>query len=158
MNTLDRFAAVIVAGTERLVAITAEDSLGRGEHKGWSKREELGHLIDSAINNYARVIRVQEENDPALPGYAQDTWVERQGYHQRDWQELIALWADMNHHMLNAARRVPATALSRKCTIGGSAPMTLGFVIEDYVDHMVHHLTHIGAAMSEFRRAESAYA
>jgi hypothetical protein len=38
------------------------------------------------------------------------------------------------------------------------APMTLEFVIEDYVDHMVHHLQHIGLALSEFRRPESAYA
>jgi hypothetical protein len=158
MQTLDRFAAVINAGTERLVEISDEDSLTRPAEGGWSKREELGHLIDSAINNYARVIRIQQENDPALPGYQQDAWVERQGYQERDWRELIALWAELNHHMLNAARRVPPAARSRQCTIGGSASMTLGFVIEDYVDHMVHHLQHVGISLSEFRRPESAYA
>jgi hypothetical protein len=155
MQMLDRFAAVISAGTERLQAVNAPDS--RAKADDWSKREELGHLIDSAINNYARVIRVQREQDPQLPGYEQDAWVERQGYQERDWKELISLWSALNTHMLHASRRVPASAYGRKCKVGGTE-MTLEFVIEDYIDHMVHHLGHIGIAMNEFRRAESAYA
>ena len=158
MQMLDRFAAVIEASAQRLPAISATDAAQRRESNAWSKKEELGHLVDSAINNYARVIRVQNEESPSLPGYAQDFWVERGGYQERDWKALIALWSTINAHMLNACRRVPASAMSRQCTIGASQPMTLGFVIEDYVDHMVHHLEHIGIAIHEFRRAESAYA
>jgi hypothetical protein len=158
MPMLDRFAAVIETGAQRLAAISSADAAPRREPNAWSKKEELGHLIDSAINNYARVIRVQHEADPALPGYAQDTWVERAGYQERNWQELIALWSALNTHMLQAARRVPAAAMSRQCKVGNYAPMTLEFLIEDYIDHMVHHLAHIGVAVHEFRRAESAYA
>ena len=158
MQMLDRFAAVMEAGTQRLAALSSADAAQRREPNAWSKKEELGHLIDSAVNNYARVIRVQHQDQPELPGYAQDIWVERGGYQSRNWTELIALWSGLNSHMLQAARRVPPDALSRQCTIGGGAPMTLGFVIEDYVDHMVHHLGHIGIDVSQFRRAESAYA
>jgi len=155
MKTLDRFASVISAGTERLKSVDDLDS--RATMDAWSKREELGHLIDSAINNYGRLIRAQREQDPQLPGYEQDAWVERQGYEERDWRELITLWSALNAHMLHASRRVPASAYGRKCKIGGTE-MTLEFVIEDYIDHMVHHLGHIGVAVNEFRRAESAYA
>jgi hypothetical protein len=158
MQMLDRFADLVAVGKERLTAISARDTESRSRPDAWSKKEELGHLIDSAINNYARVVRVQHEQDPQLPGYAQDTWVERQGYQDREWKELISLWSGLNAHMLHVVRRIPATALARQCTIGGSQPMTLGFVIEDYVDHMVHHLQHIGIAVNEYRRAESAYA
>ena len=155
MQMLDRFAALVTAGTERLKGIKAPES--RPGPDDWSQKEELGHLIDSAINNYARLIRVQREQDPQLPGYEQDAWVERQGYAERDWSELIALWSALNAHMLHASRRVPASAYGRKCNVGG-AEMTLEFLIEDYIDHMVHHLKHIGIAVQEFRRAESAYA
>ena len=158
MQMLDRFAAVIAAGTEHLNAVSARDAEGRATPNVWSRKEELGHLIDSAINNYARVIRVQQETNPLLPGYEQDVWVERQGYQDRDWKELIALWSTLNAHMLHAARRAPTAAFARNCTIGDGPVITLGFVIEDYVDHVVHHLEHIGIAMREFRRAESAYA
>ena len=155
MQMLDRFAAVISAASQRLQAVT--DSDGRTNADNWSRKEELGHLVDSAINNYVRLIRVQREQDPQLPGYEQDAWVERQGYQERDWRELISLWSALNLHLLHAARRVPTTAYGRMCTVGGTG-MTLEFVIEDYIDHMVHHLGHIGIAVNEFRRVESAYA
>ena len=158
MATLDRFAAILAAATQRLRMISSAEAAARPQPSAWSKKEELGHLVDSAINNYARIIRVQKENAPALPGYQQDAWVERQGYDDRDWRELIALWSALNEHMLAAAARIPSAALARTCTIAGSQPMTLEFVIEDYVDHMVHHLQHIGVALSEFRRAQSVYA
>jgi uncharacterized damage-inducible protein DinB len=158
MQTLDRFTTVLAAATEQLRLLSPAEAASRPQPGAWSKKEELGHLVDSAINNYARIIRVQKENAPALPGYQQDAWVERQGYQDRDWRELIALWSALNEHMLAAASRIPSEALARACTIAGSQPMTLEFVIEDYVDHMVHHLQHIGVALSEFRRPESAYA
>jgi DinB family protein len=158
MQILDRFAAVLAAASERLRMISPDEIASRPQPGAWSKKEELGHLVDSAINNYARIIRVQKESAPALPGYQQDAWVERQGYNERDWRELIALWSAMNAHMLAATARIPPAAMARTCTIGGSQPMTLEFVIEDYVDHMVHHLQHIGLALGEFRRPESAYA
>jgi DinB family protein len=158
MATLDRFTAVLTAANEQLRLLPLAEAASRPEPGAWSKKEELGHLVDSAINNYARVIRVQMENAPALPDYQQDAWVERQGYDDRDWRELIALWSGLNEHMLAAAARIPCAALARTCTIAGSQPMTLEFVIEDYVDHMVHHLQHIGLTLSQFRRPESAYA
>jgi hypothetical protein len=158
MTTLDRFAAVLAAGTQRLSSLSPQVAAHRPKPGAWSKKEELGHLIDSAINNYARIIRVQREEAPALPGYEQNAWVERQGYDDRHWAQLISLWSALNAHMLAAARRIPADALARTCTIAGAPPITLGFVIDDYIDHMVHHLEHIGIAVSEFRRAESAYA
>lgn len=158
MQMLARFAAVIEAGSQRLANISAPDAAQRREPNAWSRKEELGHLVDSAINNYARVVRAQHMDNPALPGYAQDIWVERGGYQERDWNELIGLWTALNTQMLHAARRVHSESLSRPCTIGDGPVITLGFVIEDYVDHMVHHLEHIGIAIHEFRRAESAYA
>jgi hypothetical protein len=157
MTGLDRFAAVLAAGTQRLSSLSPEVAGYRPKPGAWSKKEELGHLIDSAINNYARIIRVQLEDSPALPDYKQDAWVERQGYDERHWAQLISLWTALNAHMLAAARRIPGDALGRTCTVAGGQPITLGFLIEDYVDHMVHHLEHIGIAVGEFRRAESAY-
>ena len=157
MQILDRFTTVLDAATGQLRRLSPAEAASRPQPGAWSKKEELGHLVDSAINNYARIIRVQKEDAPALPGYQQDAWVERQGYDDYDWRDLTALWRALNGHMLAAAVRIPSAALARTCTIAGSQPMTLEFVIEDYVDHMIHHLEHIGLALSEFRRPESAY-
>ena len=157
MAMLDRFAGVLTAASRQLELLSPVEAVSRPQAGAWSPQEELGHLVDSAINNYARIIRVQQEDAPALPGYQQDAWVERAGYQEQDWQQLVALWVMLNRHMLAAAARIPFAALARTCTIVGSQPLTLEFVIEDYVDHMVHHLQHIGVALSQFRRPESAY-
>jgi hypothetical protein len=54
----------------------------------WSQKEKLGHLIDSAANNHQRIVRVQLEQQPAMPGYEQGKWVELHSYQHRDWPEL----------------------------------------------------------------------
>ena len=110
----------------------------------WSIKEEFGHLLDSAANNHQRIVRTQLEEKPAMPGYNGDEWVALHGYQQRDWADLIELWVAVNRQLLMAAEAAPKTAWSRTCTIGDSAPLTLQFVFDDYVDHLVHHIRHIG--------------
>jgi hypothetical protein len=115
----------------------------------WSPKEELGHLLDSAANNHQRIVRAQLEDKLALPGYEQNRWVAVNGYQRRDWKELIEVWQALNRQLLAAAESVPEAAWSHTLTIAGSQPMTLQFVFEDYVAHMLHHLQHIGIATDD---------
>jgi hypothetical protein len=115
----------------------------------WSPKEELGHLLDSAVNNHQRIVRAQMEDNLAMPGYAQNHWVEIHRYQQRDWRELIELWQAFNRQLLAAAESVPEAAWSDTLRVGASEPMTLEFVFEDYVAHMVHHLKHIGINLDD---------
>ncbi len=115
----------------------------------WSPKEELGHLLDSAANNHQRIVRTQLEDEPKMPGYDGDAWVELHKYQQRNWQEMIDLWRDLNRQLLAAAEAAPESAWSRTCTIADSLPLTLKFVFEDYIDHMVHHLKHFGVQVND---------
>ena len=117
----------------------------------WSAKEELGHLIDSAANNHQRIVRAQLENTPAIPGYAPQAWVDLHGYKRREWRELIELWRALNQQLSAAAEAVPESARSRTCTIAGSEPLTIEFVFEDYLEHMLHHLQHIGIDVADLR-------
>ena len=109
----------------------------------WSPKEELGHLLDSAANNHQRIVRTLLEDKPAMPGYEQKRWVHLHLYQHRDWRELIDTWAVLNRQLLVVAAEVTDSDWTRSCTIAGSEPVTLRFVIEDYVAHMSHHLAHI---------------
>ena len=139
---------------DQVPARLEEVSSGRRETKPapsqWSPGEELGHLLDSAANNHQRIVRAQLEDKPAMPGYDGDRWVELHRYQQRDWTELIGLWKALNHQLLAAAKAVPDSAWSR---IADSEPLTLKFVFEDYLEHMMHHLQHIGIQVEELRAA-----
>jgi uncharacterized damage-inducible protein DinB len=131
---------------DRLRAMPADKVQHKPAPNTWSVKEELGHLLDSAANNHQRIVRAQLEEKPAMPGYDGDAWVVLHRYQQRDWETLIGLWAALNRQLLAAAEAVPDSAWSRTLTIADSAPLTLKFVFDDYVNHMVHHLRHMGVA------------
>lgn len=128
----------------RLEELSKEKVENKPTPSTWSPKEELGHLLDSASNNHQRIVRAQLENSPAMPGYDQNGWVAVHAYQRRDWKELIELWQALNRQLLAAAAAVPDSAWSKTLTVAGSAPLTLQFVFDDYVTHMVHHLQHIG--------------
>jgi hypothetical protein len=130
-----------------LLAELSEDVAAVKPSSGkWSPKEELGHLLDSAANNHQRIVRMLFEDRPAMPGYEQQRWVQVHAYQQRDWHEIIDTWAALNRQLLAAANTVGDADWARTCTIGDSEPLTLSFVVEDYVAHMRHHLAHIKEA------------
>jgi hypothetical protein len=107
----------------------------------WSKKEILGHLIDSATNNHHRFVRTQFESLPAI-SYDQNQWNSFGYYNQIDSAQLIEFWAAYNKQLAELLKRIPEKALSRKCKAGGN-DVTLEFLINDYVVHLEHHLKQI---------------
>lgn len=109
----------------------------------WSVKEILGHLVDSAANNHQRFVRAQHVREFAFPGYEQEAWVQSQGYQTKTWSELVDLWVLYNHHLAHVIRRIPDAAMVVSCRIGASQAVTLGFLVEDYLVHLRHHLQQI---------------
>ena len=110
----------------------------------WSKREILGHLVDSAQNNLQRFVRGQYEDTPAIV-YNQDEWVQRQHYQRCDDHELLQLWILLNRHLCHVLEAMDPAHYEKKCNVGkGEASLqTLKFLAEDYLVHMKHHLHQI---------------
>ena len=136
---------------DRLKKLSKDTVESKSTPSSWSPKEELGHLLDSAANNHQRIVRAQLEDNPAMPGYEQNRWVAIHAYQRRDWGELIELWQALNRQLLAAAEAVPDSAWSRTLTVAGSQPLTLQFVFEDYLTHMLHHLQHIGIEVDDIR-------
>ena len=109
----------------------------------WSRKEELGHLIDSAVNNHVRFVRASLEPEFTGQGYDQDGWVRAHGYHELPWITLLEMWRQHNELLVRVVKRIPEARLATVCHMGDAAPVTLGFLIDDYVLHMQHHLDHI---------------
>lgn len=110
----------------------------------WSKKEILGHLIDSASNNQHKFVRtMQAEDHVDFVGYAQNFWVAPQGYERENWTDLIVLWEYFNRHLAHVIQHAPAEKLSNTISIEGSEHFTLAFIMEDYVEHLKHHLKQI---------------
>ena len=115
----------------------------------WAIAEVLGHLIDSANNNHQRFIRAQFSNELSFPKYDQKDWVQAAHYKSYSWANLVELWCQYNCLVAHLIRNVPASSLSTACTIEPYEPCTLGFLIEDYLVHLKHHLAIVDQRLSE---------
>jgi hypothetical protein len=105
----------------------------------WSAKQVIGHLTDSAINNLVRVVRLQIEHGAKLTGYEQEHWVNLQHYGEREWTKVLDLWATLNEQFAWTVARIERAKLANRGEVEGSE-LTLGFLIEDYIAHMEHHL------------------
>ena len=139
----EEFKQVIAATSKALDALSEKESADRGAAGKWSKKEILGHLIDSASNNHQRFVRAQLSSEIRLPGYEQEDWVRTQSYQTESWETLVQLWKTFNLHLLHLGAGMPDDRLNTMCFIGTSEPVTLEFIFTDYVRHLKHHLEQI---------------
>jgi hypothetical protein len=109
----------------------------------WSSKEELGHLIDSAANNHGRFVRAAIEPEFHGPKYAQEDWVSMHAYQDMPWSSIVAFWIQYNTFIAGLIARIPDDKLTTQCFIGDGEPVTLRFLIEDYMLHAQHHLDHL---------------
>jgi hypothetical protein len=116
---------------------------------GWSRKQVIGHLIDSASNNHQRFVRATLQESLDFPGYEQDGCVRVQAPQEADWELLVSLWAAYNRYLAHVIAHLPESKLGTACRIGSGEAVTLDFLTEDYLRHLVHHLRQIGAADSE---------
>lgn len=107
----------------------------------WSKKEIIGHLCDSAFTNIRRFVVTQyKENENVV--YDQNAWVKAQNYQNVPTNDLIDLWKSLNYQLVHIVENIPDEALQRTCDTTKIEPriFTLEFLINDYVDHLQHHL------------------
>jgi hypothetical protein len=107
----------------------------------WSKKEVVGHLIDSAHNNLRRFICGQYESTPPKIVYNQDLWVDANAYQQMGKDEIIQLWRLINKRIVAVLQQMPENAYSKQAET--SSLHTLQWLAEDYVRHMKHHLNQV---------------
>jgi hypothetical protein len=110
----------------------------------WSPKQVLGHLIDSAANNHQRFVRGQLERELITPGYAQREWVATERFNDREWSDLVQFWLAYNRHLLHIMSHAAPERLDSIIRIGENDPVSLEFVMIDYVSHMKHHLEQLG--------------
>jgi hypothetical protein len=106
----------------------------------WSPKEVIGHLLDSAGNNQQKFVRAMREDGVQFPNYEQDFWVSAQHYNEELWHELLALWEHSNYHLAHIMNHIPAAAQKHIINIGTSGIFTLEFIVNDYTEHLKHHL------------------
>jgi hypothetical protein len=131
---------IISTYTSLLYKIDEKEYLLKPAPEKWSKKEILGHLVDSAQTNIRRFVVAQYEEQPHIV-YAQNAWVTAANYQQYDTKDLITLWQLLNKHACIILRNIPTGGEQRECLTG--ALHTIEWLAQDYIKHLLHHLHQI---------------
>jgi hypothetical protein len=151
----DDLRHTVERASERLFQLSDREAAHRPAPGKWSRKEILGHLIDSAANNHQRFVRAAFQEDLLFPGYAQDEWVALQHYQERDWREIVTLWRSYNLQLAHVLESLPRDVLEHVhrrhnlhqiawAPLEEHAPVTLTWFAADYVGHLKHHLRQAG--------------
>lgn len=145
----------IINTTEiELLKISEKDSRFKVIPSQWSFRQILGHLIDSAHNNYRRIVLSQLQEDLVFEGYAQDKWVLINRYHEKDFNQIIDLWKTMNFMIIDLIDTLNDQDLSKMIKdhnfdficmnrVSKQESTNLSYLVWDYIFHLEHHLKQI---------------
>ena len=144
MKDIARQIRSLISKIEPQLSRMNHDEMGfKPDPHKWSKKEILGHLIDSAANNHQRFVRAVNKVAVQFPTYDQDEWVRIQRYNEMSWSFLVTLWSAYNNHLSHIIECIAWYAVSSPCNIGKEEPVTLEFVVRDYLRHLQHHLKDI---------------
>lgn len=136
-NTISQLKQILDEYSPRLMQIPEAEFAAKPLPHKWSKKEILGHLVDSAQNNIRRFVVAQYEEAPTIR-YAQDNWVAAAGYQNYDTNDLVALWILLNKHACFVLNNMSPAVAERLCDAGGL--YTLEWLAQDYNKHLLHHL------------------
>lgn len=94
----------------------------------WSKKEILGHLIDSAIHNLQRFTEIQFEPKPFLiRAYNQNALVIANAYQKADLQDLLNLWTNLNKRIAFVMRSQNKETIAFEICVQENSLLDLGF-------------------------------
>jgi len=140
------FETRIGEAAAQLAEISEADAVKRIRDGGWSKKEILGHLLDSSANNHLRFVRAALEGSYAGPSYAQKECVELHGYGEMSWKDLLEQWRVRNALLACVVYRITEPSLEAPCKIASHDAVSLRLLIVDYLDHLEHHIRQMAEA------------
>ncbi|GAB3556942.1 DinB family protein [Spirosoma fluminis] len=141
-NALSRLRNHLVQVLERIALFSAAKQIEKQPGQ-WSKKETLGHLIDSVIHNLNRFTDAQVADGPyRLQSYNQHQLVVVNQYQQLPLAHLRTLWASLNTQTLYVTEALSPDRIAEPLQLeqADGQRRTLGWLIEDYVAQKEHHL------------------
>ncbi|MBI1779777.1 MAG: DinB family protein [Sphingobacteriales bacterium] len=136
-TTIEQLEKIIADYTPMLFQLKEEQLTAKPNPAKWSKKEIIGHLVDSALTNSRRFVVAQYEDSPHIV-YAQNTWVTTSGYQNYASADLINLWSLLNKHICSILANMNSELYSRTCVTG--EPHTIEWLAADYNKHLLHHM------------------
>jgi uncharacterized damage-inducible protein DinB len=145
-----------VAGGPKLRKVVAglskEELTARPGPGNWSILEVVLHLADSDAISIDRMKRMLTEDNPPLL-YADETaYVERLCSHEQSLEDALVLFEVGRRQFARVLRKLPDEAFARRGTHNRRGTVTVGGMVEDYIEHVDHHLKYVNDKLARLRK------
>lgn len=143
-ETTNKLEQLLKSGLDYLSQSAESEMSRKVSAEKWSKKEILGHLIDSGINNLQRFTEIQFEDKPyKIRKYKQNELVKVNYYQNSKTNEIVEFWLSINNRIKNLIEFQTEKTLNYKIEFDKDNISDLRFLMKDYVDHLEHHLNQI---------------
>ena len=144
-ENITELLSILTTYSAKFNAIAENEFSAKPNPKKWSKKEIVGHLVDSGHNTLRRFIVGQYENQPPKITYEQDFWVIANGYQNLKQTEVIELWRLVNLNIVSVLKTMDPQHYHKQVDTGKASPQlhALEWLASDYIKHMKHHINQI---------------
>ena len=140
----NKLSQLLDNGCEIILQISEHELAYKRSPEKWSKKEILGHLIDSAVNNLQRFTEIQFSTKPyKIENYNQNELVRFNDYQNSEIVELLNFWKAINLRIVYIFGLQTKESLSFKILFDSNDESDLKFLMEDYINHLEYHLNQI---------------
>ena len=109
----------------------------------WTPNEIIGHLVDGELVYGYRLRLVLSEDDPAILGTNQDSWVARQHHNEREPSELVDMFRAMRQINLAVWKRLSPADWNRTGRHNERGSESLAVMLRVIAGHDLSHLAQI---------------
>ena len=143
--TINKLEELLIIAKEYISKTSDAELNHKASPEKWSKKEILGHLIDSGINNIQRFTAVQIEKEPyRIRPMKQVELVKVNDYQNSEIEELLAFLMSINIRIKNLMMLQNAQTLTTRIELYTKGNMSdLRYLMEDYVAHFEQHINQI---------------
>ena len=145
---------IIESASRSILEMSKTDMEFKSAPEKWSKKQILGHLIDSGVNNFGRFVRGATGAILIFDGYDQVKWVVVNNYQGQELASVVHRWAAINESIAELLPNIEEEVFHRKTTehnfdricmktIEKGIESNLHYLIWDYIFHLEHHLSQI---------------
>ncbi|WP_436951443.1 YfiT family bacillithiol transferase [Staphylococcus xylosus] len=151
LGDVQKWLAEIDNYTRRLrdvVENITEEELNKTYRDGsWNVRQLAHHIADSQLNMYQRLKLALTDNNPTVPPFNQEEWVELEDS-LAPIEYSLQMLDGINARIVALGNHIDKDQLERKFTLKDSGEITVATKLAKLAWHENHHLAHIEIAFS----------
>ena len=143
-ETINKLEELLIVLKDYVSTSTDAELNQKPSPEKWSKKEILGHLCDSAINNLQRFMEIQVAKKPyQIRQYERDELVKENDYQNSEIKEITDLLFSINVRIKSVMNLQTDETLNYEIELYDGKMSDLRFLMTDYVDHFELHVNQI---------------